>query len=235
MLSASQPDHLQDLRDIYASTRSQFLASKHEYESFHNRLQSLPVPSSAWFTSLTRHHSALKKTCHSDLKQFLTAAQNVQRAESPQPLSKSKPEPEPEPEPPPPPPAKPARPRIYDQTIYIRTVDGKTQTRYSFDADAAHWIKINASQHAEFFRRHFVLEDGFAPPEYSFVLEHDGDLYPPSRNIFIQYDTEEFMRICHREIESQSPHALDGLRSQYWHHDESVKPTGKIPKTEPEL
>jgi hypothetical protein len=225
MLSTPQPEPLQDLRHTYAFTHSQFLASKHEYESFHQRLQTFPVPSSAWSPSLTRHHATLKKTCHFDLKAFFTAAQNLQLAQS-----RSKPEPAPEP---PPPPAKREHRGIYHQTVFVSVVDGKTHTRFS--PGPAHWVNIDAWHLAKTFRRQYVLESGYAPPEYSFVLEHNGDLYPPSRNIFTSFLTEDFIQLCHREIESRSPHALDGTRLNYWHYDDNIQPIGRVPPKEPDI
>jgi hypothetical protein len=114
------------------------------------------------------------------------------------------------------------------QTVEVTVVDG--QTHSNIDADAHRWLPRLPMATAEYFTRHYFFPNAIVPPEYAFVLQHNGVQYQPMRSVFISYDNDEFKRLCQLEIDTNSPHLLDGKRLKY----ELPKPWPP-PKTPPSV
>ena len=105
------------------------------------------------------------------------------------------------------------------QTPQISIVDGKTVTRIVDEEDAAYWLRRPQLEEVGFFARQFCFEDldFIVPPEYQYVLTHEGRARQVCRCITIQYTKEEFLRLCRLEVEAGTGHLLDGNRADYWH------------------
>ena len=111
------------------------------------------------------------------------------------------------PEPPKPPIAKPP----YLQTTRISVVNGLTVSKT--DKAAAYWLNKEPPlpENARFIRQLEFMDD-IVPEEYAYVLEHNGVRYEPTHYVFLHYACPEFLRVCRLEVDTSSPHLLDGER-----------------------
>jgi hypothetical protein len=129
-------------------------------------------------------------------------------------LSAHKPPKPPEPEPPPPEPKpKPEitfRERLFRQSAEIRVIDGKGVT-VAVDYSAQFFLS-QTWENATGFCRTLCFEDGIVPEEYAYANTHNGKTYPFATAVFLYYSPEEFLRLCQLEVDTNSPHLLDGTR-----------------------
>ena len=111
---------------------------------------------------------------------------------------------------------------FFKQEVHVRVIDGKTVTKIDIGRD--HWLALpDPYALCDSWIRHYWFENAHIPPEYAFVLEHEGLHYPPTKSIFIGYRAEEFLRICQLEKDTNSEHALDGEHCNYQRLD-NAKP-----------
>ena len=82
----------------------------------------------------------------------------------------------------------------------------------STEQPASFWIEKNLWNHCIGFTRQFEFSDTVIPPEYAYVLTHNGGPQPPSKYLNITYSPEEFEKLCRLEVASGSLHLLDGPR-----------------------
>ena len=99
------------------------------------------------------------------------------------------------------------------QNVGVSVEDGVTLT--TTDQPASFWIEKNMWNDCIGFIRQFEFFDTIVPPEYAYVLTHNGEPQPPTRFVNITYSPEEFEKICHLEVASGSPHLLDGPRDRF--------------------
>jgi len=211
--------HLQVLRTEYADTHRRFEKSKAELAVFELRLEELGIPKWEWRKQVLTFLILLKREWERDLKNLLRLGNELKAferpaaAEKPEKVEKA--------------PVKPAEiyPVTYKQTVEVRIVDGKAVTRFNWDA--AHWIQVNAWHIATRFQRIFNFIGKQIPPEYAYVLEGNGFRYGPTDVVYIEYEKDEFKRICEREVEAQTGLALDGERVEYWRLNDKV-PIGNV-------
>jgi len=210
--------HLETLRTEYADVHRRFAKSKAELGAFELHLEELGIPKWEWPKQVLKCLIELKREWESHLKILLRLGNELKAFEGPVHKKTENDEKLP---------AKPTRiyTAPYRQSVNVQIVDGKTVTRFGYDA--AHWIKANAWYMVTRFQRAFTFVDKQIPPEYAYVLEHNGLRYGPTDAIFIEYESDEFKRMCEREVETQSEHALDGERVGYWRLREN-DPIGKV-------
>jgi hypothetical protein len=200
--------HLELLRTEYADHHRRFAKSKAELEAFELRLESTGLPKWQWRKQVFRLLIQLKRQWERDLNRLLRMGRELKAFEAPAAAKPQNPPAEP-------PAAEPKKKYQITQTqkVDVKIVDGKTETL--FTPDAAHWIRVNCWHLARRFQRIYHFADKQVPPEYAYVLQNDGSRYPPTDFVYIHYETEEFQRICQREVETRSEHALDGERMNY--------------------
>ena len=112
-------------------------------------------------------------------------------------------------------PPEPAKPPIakppYLQTTRISVVNGLTVSKTDKAAD--YWLNKEPPlpENARFIRQLEFMDD-IIPEEYAYVLEHNGVHYEPTHYVFLHYACPEFLRVCRLEVDTGSPHLLDGER-----------------------
>ena len=197
----------QDLLDACDDARQQRAKTKADYLAFELRLEATGIPKGEWHPQLLHRSIILKREWDHAIKNLLRVARDLKAFETPA-SAAAKTETRP--------PAKPSTyyEGVYIQSVDVRVVDGKTVSRFNYGPH--HWIKVDAWHMVSSFRRHYRFVDKHVPPEYAFVLEHEGSRYAPTEILYIEYDSDEFKRICHREVETNSEHGLDGKRLAYW-------------------
>ena len=214
--------HLEFVRSAYADARRRFAKSKAELDVFELRLDGLGIPKWEWRKQVLRCLIQLKREWERDLKNVLRLGQELRACEVPAAAKVEKR-----------PAVQPTKiyPVTYTQKVEVKVVDGKTETRIT--PDGAHWIKASAWHVATSFLRVYCFPGKQIPPEYDYVLEHKGFRYAPTELVYLEFETDEFKRICELEVEMQSEHALDGERLAYSRrHDK--EPIGKVGEDEEE-
>jgi len=103
---------------------------------------------------------------------------------------------------------------IFQQTIKVRIIDGKTITET--DPKNEEFLEPELMKLAGVIWRNFCFYDGI-PEEYAWVTRNDGIDHGPYKHILITYSPEEFREICRRELETNAEHLLDGKRCGYQH------------------
>ena len=194
--------HVEFVRSEYADARRRFAKSKAELDAFEVRMEGLGIPKWEWRRQVLQCLIQLKREWEHDLKNVLRLGKELLAFEAKVAAAKVTEKPEEK------------FSVTYDQMVDVRVVDGKTVT--NFRPDGAHWLKVNAWCMAKSFQRIFRFFDKVIPPEYEFVLQDNFYRYGPTEMVYIEYETEEFKRMCHHEEDIQSEHALDGERLRYW-------------------
>jgi hypothetical protein len=207
--------HAEFLRTRHHEALHREAKSKSDFEALELRLDNAGLPKWEWRKQVLQCFITLKHEWEKDLKTVLRLGRELKAFETPASKTEGRPT------------AKPVQfyDNFYSQAVEVRIVDGKTVTR--FDFDGAHWIKADAWHMVSSFRRTYRFFGKQVPPEYAFVLQHNGLRYSPTEMVYMHYEAAEFKRICHLEVETQSPHALDGQRLNYWRrHD--TEPLGPV-------
>jgi len=206
---------LENSRETYQYAYTSFTQSKSAFETFHLRLEATELPMHQWRKPVLRHHTFLKKQTNTALRILLAAETSLrshQTASAKSAAAAAKAEP---------PAPKPLPKGEYTQDVKVTIENGQTVTQYNIDP--RHWIRVNAWHLVKSFRRHYYFPAAEIPAEYAFVLEHNGYHYLPTKSVYITYHVDEFQRLCHLEVDSDSSHALDGERIGYY------RPSEKLP------
>ena len=190
------------------SATARYQHAQTDLETFEQQIQDFPMYD--WRPEIIKQHDAL----HRHLTRTTHSLNLIWKAlNAPEPAVKSAKQSDekvapPEPKPPKQPIAKPP----YLQSTEIRVVNGLTVTRVA-DNPAAFWLnkKPPPSDDAVFMRQLEFVDD-IVPEEYAYVLEDKGVRYQPTHYVFLHYACAEFLRLCRLEIDTGSPHLLDGER-----------------------
>ena len=198
-----EPNLLNTLTQNLTHTISILTLTQSNLDQFLQHLNASSLPMCYWPIAQLKRFSLLQKQNSTALRDFERARQST----IPRPSeSKSK-----APEPPPPP--KPTSiERIY-QNIRVETVDGKPVSTIA--PTAAFMLAKRIANDLVYIARQFQFVDGIVPEEYAYVLTHDGITYEPTEYFKISYYSDEFERLCKLELETNSPHVLDGKRRLY--------------------
>jgi hypothetical protein len=215
--------HLEFLRNEYADAHRRFAKSKAELEALELRLEATGIPKWEWRKQVLQCLIKLKREWERDLKNVLRLGRELKAFEVPA-AAKAEIQPPVQPE--------KVYPITYIQRVEVKIVDGKTETRIT--PDAAHWIKVSAWHVPRCFKRVYHFPDKQIPPEYAYLLQHNGFRYAPTDLVYIEYEPVEFQRICEREVEAQGAHALDGERLRYGRRNDK-EPFGKVVEEEKEV
>ena len=101
---------------------------------------------------------------------------------------------------------------VFRQSADIRIIDGQPVTKISKNFTAAYWLQHLPFPEGATFCRQLGFVDGVVPEPYQYALTHEGITYDTPRTVFLHYSQDEFLRLCQLEIDTNSPHLLDGER-----------------------
>lgn len=191
------------LKQILANTEAHYQRCQSAFDQLQILLDGTQLAPHQWKPAIHHLYDTLARRNSQAQRDYLRA---LNHQPIPKPIKESPPAPPPEPEP------KPNfRDRIVRQSAEIRAApDGKALT-VSVDYSNAFFL-ARTDWNATSFCRTLCFEDGVVPEEYAYANTHNGKTHSFDRTVFIYYAPEEFMRICQLEIDSQSPHLLDGER-----------------------
>jgi hypothetical protein len=199
---------LQTLRAQLLLADCQLRRDQKSLNAFESALATTGAPTYLWPPYHQEHLDRLRRR-HSrsqlDFNRALASAGSSYTATLPKPAKPSEPEPKPIPMVAP----ESSKSRLL-QTVLVSVEDGVTITMT--EQPAPFWIEKNMWNDCIGFTRQFEFLDTVIPPEYAYVLTHNGEPQPPSRFLNITYSPEEFEKLCRLEVASGSPHLLDGPR-----------------------
>jgi hypothetical protein len=197
------------LRDILISTDIERRAAQDSVDEARCVLDTAGIPR-FWVCPVNEHYQGLVRQNGEAQRQFTRALkaleQHLARLQARTNAAKPAKAVEPEPKPP-----RPERPSLFYQTATIRIVDGKTITHVP-DYPAAYWLKMGRYHRPAEYCRQLAFEDKVMPEEYAYAFTHEGNTYGPASCVFITYSADEFFRLCQLEVDTNSPHLLDGER-----------------------
>ena len=196
---------LTTLREILISADCQRLAARQSLDDAQSLLAVHEVQH-FWTPPLNKSHHHLTRQNAQAERHFIRALQALEAH-----LAHHKPAPPKPPEPPPKPDLTYRGPTVFRQTASISIVDGKTVTHVP-DFPAAAILKRGLYGKPAHFRRQLCFADNCMPEEYAYAFTHNGETSGPAQAVFITYTEEEFFRLCQLEIDTNSPHLLDGER-----------------------
>ena len=191
------------LREILVATDAQRRRLQRAVDAIHAALDSTQLPMHLWSRDLFTTYRRLLRENTAAQRNFIRALKPLQK-----PQIKTPPKP---PEPPPKPDLTYRGPTVFRQTASISIVDGKTVTHVP-DFPAAAILKRGLYGKPAHFRRQLCFADNCMPEEYAYAFTHNGKTYGPAQTVFLTYTEEEFFRLCQLEIDTNSPHLLDGER-----------------------
>jgi hypothetical protein len=189
------------LREILVASDAQRRRLQHAVDTIHAALDSTHLPMHLWSRDMFTTYRRLLRENTAAQRNFIRALKPLQTPKTP-----TKP-----PEPPPKPDLTYKGPSIFYQTGTISIVDGKTVTEVP-DFPAARILEIGRAGKLMHYRRQLCFEDNCMPEEYAYAFTHNGETFGPAQAVFITYTEEEFFRLCQLEIDTNSPHLLDGER-----------------------
>jgi hypothetical protein len=198
------------LRDILISTDIERRAAQYAADEARTLLDAAGIPR-FWPCLAKDHYHRLERQNAQAQRHFTRALkaleQHLARKNAAKPAQPPKPEKPPEP-------SRPELPSLFYQTGSISIVDGKTITKVP-DYPAEYWLKMGRYHRPAEYCRQLAFEDNLMPEEYAYAFEHQGETYGPARCVFITYAADEFFRLCQLEVDTNSPHLLDGERVGY--------------------
>ena len=173
-----------------------------EFDEFQAIMDDTNLPQYLWPAPIQKLYKGLVQQNSQAQRDFLRIYRSLATQKQPKPA---------EPEPPPKPDLTYRGPSLFYQTAEISIVDGKTIT-YIPDNPAAAMLKRGPYGKPAHYMRQLCFTDNCMPEEYAYAFTHNGETFGPSMAILITYTEEEFLRLCQLEIDTNSPHLLDGER-----------------------
>jgi hypothetical protein len=202
---------LHTLRDHLLFADCQLRRDQQSLHHFESALDATGVPAYLWpnyhqqqLDRLRRRHSHSQ----TDFNRALATAQSSYTASLPKPTKPTEPV-----RPPIPMVAPESSKACLFQSIRVSVENGVTITNP--DYPASYWIEKQMASNCIGFTRQFQFFDAVVPPEYLYVLSHNGEPQAPSEFLSITYLPEEFEKLCRQEVDSGSPHLLDGPRVHF--------------------
>jgi hypothetical protein len=201
----------QTLRQHLVFADCQLRRDQQSVQIFESILTSTASPVYLWPPCHQQHLDRLRRR-HSrsqiDFNRALSALQTAHTASLPKPAKPTEPERKPIPMV-----APESSKAWFFQTARVSIQDGVTITKTA--QPASFWIEKQMWNHCIGFTRQFEFFDAVIPPEYAYVLSHNGEPQPPTKFLNITYSPAEFEKLCHLEVATGTPHLLDGPRVTY--------------------
>ncbi len=193
---------------IHAENRRNRL--RHQLDAFELALEQIQLPAHRWRDSIHKRLRTLELRFYQADRQFhrsrrLIATETVAQAK-PTINKNSKPAQE----------HRPTQivPITLRQAARIEVIDGQTITKI-IDTESKWFVENQSFDEGVRFCRTLEFPEGIVPPEYAYAATHNGETFSGFGWVFIYYSKEEFIRICQQELDTQSPHLLDGERLDY--------------------